>query len=329
MNETVTEMSDYEFRILQTLDDLFVYAQTTQQLKYVISRNWVDRIQTVIRTWGAEKQFSDGGYNFYRILVPPCNSLEPLELERKLGIIDSVARRQGCLNGFRKTRGELGSRDNNQILASIFEIIILERLIEFHPEVQLFPKIRGTGQDVEAAFNLEGRKVYLEAKAIGYSSFDPKGPVGSQSIISMKRQVGEAIANKLQNKQQLAVIAHSNPTVLCLALGFHADDIAAEEEIETFLESYAKDVSAIVLFGSAFCNEIRIYSNLSSSCPLTERELNLLAHLGKIVAHQKSYRARSCFRTRFQYLRRIVLRSIDHFRDFVGRRPFRRAILYK
>lgn len=279
MDNTAHKLSNYELGLHRELETLYEYAQTTEELKYVITREWADRINHLIATWGEKKKFSDGGYNFFRIVSPVLQSINPAELERRLTVVAKSAKSQDRLRPYRKTRSELASTQNNQILASIFEITILSRLLEIEPATKVYPKTGNGEQDVEATIPLNGRDVYIEAKAIGYSKFDPKGPIGSQSVDSMELQVRQALSSKLEENQQLAIVAAKHPTVLCLSLGFHADSISAGWAIEDFLQEAAKDVSLILVFGSAFCNKVRLYKNPNSPHPLTDEDAEVFVAL--------------------------------------------------
>lgn len=285
MNGNVAiKLSKYEEGIQLELEDLFLFGQQSQELKYVLTREWTDRIKVVVETWGPKKKFTDGGYNFYRILSQLHNTLSPAELERRLCIIANAAKYQGRLRPYRKTRSELCSSQNNQILASIFEITILSRMIENFPNTKVFPKIGQTEQDVEALIKLDDRSIYVEAKAIGYSEYDPKGRVGSQSIDSMKRQVRDALSYKLEDNRQLELLAAEHPTALFIALGFHADAVSASWAVEDFLDDSGKDVALIAVFGSAFCRKIALYRNEKSPHPISHDEA---ARLVVLASHGK------------------------------------------
>ena len=272
----------YEDSLLEKLDELFQVASALPELRYVVNRSWADRVRNVITKWGPERRFDDGAYNFFRILTDhrlpiPAPSITPRELDRRLQAIASLARSQRRNADYPKTRGELASKQNNQMLAALFETNILVRLIEAIPNgVELFPRVGPGHQNVEARVNIRGQWIYVEAKAIGYSKFDFRGPVGSVSIPSMKQQVREALDSKLGEGSQLRLVPPSTRSVLCLALGFHADYISAGWEIDDFLSQDTSHVSCIFLSESAHINlGMRPFTNLRSSVPLTDKEYGI------------------------------------------------------
>ena len=270
-------MDDYEREIIAGLDDLCSCASRHRELKRVINDYWKIRIQHIVSSWGRERAFQDGGYNFYRILTD--GSISPEELEQKLCIVADLAKRQQKNREYRKTRGELRSKQDNQVLAALFEINILSSLIERVSNVDLFPSVGSGGQNVEARINVDNRWVYVEAKALGYSRSDPCGRVGTMSVESMMRQVRTALLCKLEEDKQLGQVAKANPAILCLALGFKADKHTGSWEIEDFLSESISNVSRVFLFESSFCKVgMKAFVNQRSTLQLTTKEMQTFTH---------------------------------------------------
>jgi hypothetical protein len=272
---------EYQQKILVELEGLYEFAQSTSELKYVLTRNWTDRVKEVVCSWGPEREFTDGGYNLYRILVPPFSDIAPQELEEVLSTVSEEARKQQKLVPYRKTRNELKSEQNNQILSAIFETIILSRLLNNNSSVILYPPIStDSNRDVEASISIDGRTIFIEAKALGYSGYDPIGSVGSQSIESPKKQVRDALVEKLGNCSNLGFLDQDSPTVLCLALGFNADEVTSRWAIHDFFCNSSSNVSLIVVFESAFCRQnVHFFFNPSTSLALTKAEVEFFHNL--------------------------------------------------
>lgn len=274
----------YENTLLKELDELCQCASTLPELRYVVDQSWVGRVRHIITTWEVDRKFNDGAYNFFRILTDhrlpiPVSSITPEELDQRLQVIASLARCQKKNDDYRKTRGELASSQNNQILGALFEVNLLARLIAALPhDVELFPRVGLGNQNVEARVNVSERWIYVEAKAIGYSKFDFRDPVGSVSVPSMKQQLRDALDFKLGEGSQLRLVPPSNPSVLCLSLGFHADHISGSWAIDEFLSEDTSQFSCIFMAESAFCNiGMRPFPNQHSSVSLTPDEYDLFS----------------------------------------------------
>ena len=191
--------------------------------------------------------------------------------------LDEISREQNRLRAYRKTRGELASKQSNQILGAIFEINIVYAAVQTCSSVEVFPKGKVGGSEVEAKVIVDSRPIFLEAKALTYSKHDIAAPhdayVGTHSIDSMIRQINDALDEKLVQGKQLQLLSKDFPTVLFLALGHNADEISGPLGIESFYQEYESNVSSIVLFGSALCRNFgKAFHNEKSSYLLTTKE---------------------------------------------------------
>ena len=245
---------------MRELELLQRIAADLPELQYVVNRSWVERVQNAIATSDAGTYPDDACYAFFHILTDhrlpfavPC--IAPEDLDRRLQAVASLARAQQKTSEYRKTRGELASRQNNQVLGALFEINVLDRLIHAAAgSIELFPAVGSGGQNVEARVNADGRWIYVEVKAIGSSKFDPRGRSGSGSVDSMVRQVKLALDSKLGPGSQLRAVSSSYPTVLCLSLGFLADRHSGAWALDEFLTEDTSQVSCIFLAESVYCN---------------------------------------------------------------------------
>ena len=265
--------------LLTKVNKLQECASKLPELRFVIDEEWSERIKKAISASIVDGHFEDGGINLLDILTAhefdiPVASITPEDLDRRLQLIEQIARNQQKRRDYKKTRGELRSEQNNQILGALFEIIILSDLIEAAPgKVKLYPRVGAGGSSVEAQIDVVGRSVYVEAKAIGYSKFEPRERIGSGSIPSRMQQVREALDSKLGGGAQVSLVASSDPTVLCLALGFYATHIPASWAINDFLTDNTSNVSCIFMAESAFCNiGMKPFQNDNSTMGLTDDE---------------------------------------------------------
>lgn len=258
--------------LLTKVNELQECASRLPELRYVIDDEWTKRVKGAISACAIDGHFDDGGVNFFRILRDA--SITPENLDQRLQLIEKIARKQGKVKDYRKTRGELRSKQNNQILGALFEIIVLSDLIEAAPgKVKLYPGVGMGGSSVEAKVDVGGRSVYVEAKAIGYSKFEPREPIGSGSIPSRMQQVQEALDSKLGEGAQVRLVASSDPTVLCIALGFYAGHIPASWAIDDFLTDDTSNVSCIFMAESAFYDKgMKPFRNDGSTMSLTDEE---------------------------------------------------------
>jgi hypothetical protein len=262
-----------EIKLLE-LNDLEKASTSWGELRFVLDKFWFKRVREVIDSFDDQLQFKDGAYDLFRIF---SNELNPAILNKKLIRIEAISREQKRLRSYRKTRGELASKQSNQILGAIFEINIVYAAIQTCTSVEVFPKAEVRGSEVEARVIVDRRPIFLEAKALTYSKHDISAPytayVGTHSIDSMIKQIHDALDEKLAQGKQLQLLSKDFPTVLFLALGSNADEISGPLGIESFYQEHENNVSSIVLFGSAICRNMgKAYQNIKSSYPLTQKE---------------------------------------------------------
>lgn len=269
-------IEDYKKIRLKELHHLENKVASWNELRFVLSDSWFERVRAVINSWDDQLKIVDGAYNLFRILL---DDLDPAVLNGRLVKVEAVSRKQNRLRGYRKSRGELASIQTNQILGSIFEINIIYAALQSCYSVEVFPKAGKSGSDVEAKLIIDDRSIFIEAKALTYSQHDisalHSGYVGSHSIDSMIKQIHDALNEKLAQGKQLQLLSNDFPTVLFLSLGFNADEISGPWGIESFCQTEQTNVSAIVLLGSPFCRTLaKVFNNIKSTFPLSAEENN-------------------------------------------------------
>ena len=267
-------VEEYKKIRLRELHDLGNKATSWSELKFVLNGSWFKRVRAVINSWDNQLKIDDGAYNLFRLLL---DDLDPAVLNSRLVEIEAVSRDQNRLRAYRKTRGELASVQTNQILGSIFEVNIVYAALQSCSSVEVFPKAGRGGSDVEAKLLIDNRPIFLEAKALTYSKHDLSAPysgyAGSHSIDSMIKQIHDALSEKLAQGKQLQLLSKEFPTVLCLALGFNADEISGPWGIESFYQECRSNVSSVVLFGSPFCRSLpKVFHNEKSTFSLSQKE---------------------------------------------------------
>jgi len=267
-------VEEYKEIKLHELDDLENASTSWSELRFVLGKSWFRRVRDVINGWHAQFQFKDGAYELFRIF---SYELNPAILNKRLVKLEAISREQNRLRAYRETRGKLGSKQSNQILGAIFEINIVYAAVQACSSVEVFPKAKVGGSEVEAKVVIDSRPIFLEAKALTYSKHDIAAPhdayVGTHSIDSMMRQINDALDEKLAQGKQLQLLSKDFPTVLFLALGHNADEISGPWGIESFYQGYESNVSSIVLFGSALCRNLgKAFHNEKSSYILTPKE---------------------------------------------------------
>ncbi len=267
-------LDEYKGILFEDIQKLETITASSKEIKFALKDSWFNRVRKIISDFDEQLSFKDGAYDLFRIL----RNEFPLEiLEDRLSLIAPIAGKQGRLRAYRKTRNELSSVQPNQIFGSLFEINILSRLINSCPSVEIFPPTGFGGGDVDAKLIIDTRAIYMEAKAFGYSTYDPAAPfngyVGVHSIDSMIRQIYDGLNSKLIKGQQLYELSNKGPTVLALSLGFNADSISCSWAIEAYYEELRSNVSLILVSGSALCRGmINAFPNSYSSFPLSETE---------------------------------------------------------
>lgn len=267
-------LDEYKRILFKDIQELETIAASSNEIKFILNDSWFDRVRKIVNDFDDHLSFNDGAYDLFRILR---NEFPVEVLEERLSIIESIARKQGRLRSYRKTRNELSSTQPNQIFGSLFEINILSALINSCPSAELFPPTGFGGGDVEAKLIIDGRAIYMEAKAFGYSTYDPAAPfngyAGVHSVDCMIRQIYDGLNSKLTEGQQLYELSNKGPTVLALSLGFNADSISCSWAIEAYYEERRSNVSLILVSGSALCRGmINAFPNGYSSFPLSESE---------------------------------------------------------
>lgn len=269
-------LSVEEYRVikLHELDDLERDSASWSELRFVLDKSWFKRMRDVISAWDTRLHFTDGGYELFRIF---SNELDPAILNNRLVRLEAISRQQHRLRSYRKTRGELASKQSNQVLGAIFEINIIYAAVQTCSSVEVFPKAGVGGSEVEAKVIIDSRPIFLEAKALTYSKHDigalHDAYVGTHSIDSMIKQIHDALGEKLAQGKQLQLLSNEFPTVLFLALGSNADEISGPWGIESFYQEYQSNVSSVQLFGSALCRDLgKAFHNEKSSYPLTQKE---------------------------------------------------------
>ena len=261
-----------EYRRIREKDisELKKCVASLNELKYVLNERWFLRLKKVLYDFDDNLSFNDGAYDLFRIL---SNEFSVEVLEERLINIACLAENQGKLKSYRKTRKELGSTQTNQVFGSLFEVNILSGIIRSCASVDLFPPTGSGGQDVEGKLIIDGRAIFVEAKAFGYSNYDPVDCVGVHSIDSMQRQIFDGLNSKLSEGQQLFELSSKDPTVLLLSLGFNADSHCCSWAIESYYEECRSNISLILVFGSALCRgKMKAFRNNKSSFPLSENE---------------------------------------------------------
>ena len=267
-------VEEYKKIKLRELYDLENRAISWSELRFVLNGSWFKRVRTVINSLDNQLKIDDGAYNLFSILL---DDLDPVVLNSRLVKVEAVSREQNRLRAYRKSRGELASIQTNQILGSIFEVNIVYAALQSCSSVEVFPKAGKGGSDVESKLLIDNRPVFIEAKALTYSKHDIAAPysgyVGSHSIDSMIKQIHDALSEKLAQGKQLQILSKGFPTVLCLALGFNADEISGPWSIESFYQECRSNVSSIVLFGSPFCRNLpKVFHNEKSTFSLSQKE---------------------------------------------------------
>lgn len=257
---------------IKSLEDIII---SCEELKYVLTRSWFGRLRNVVNSWDKRLLISDGAYNLFRIL---SDEFSPALLDQRLLIVAGLAKKQNRLRPYRKTRGELASIQTNQILGSLFEINIQSAFIQACSSLELFPMTGDGGSDVDTKLEIEGRPIYVEAKALGYSKHDVGAPfdgyVGVHPVDSMIKQIYDALNEKLANGRQLSGLSTNFPAVILLSLGFNADIHSIAWGIESYYQEHNSNVSSIFVFGSAFCRgSMRSFHNNNSTLPLSQKEV--------------------------------------------------------
>jgi hypothetical protein len=166
-------LDDYKlvrFNDIQKLENDII---SSKELKFVLKRNWFERVKKVVNDFDERLSITDGAYSlFTRFLY----DIQVESFDKRLTTIAALAKKQGRQKAYRKILGELASVQINQILGSLFELNILYGIIASCPNTDLFPKTGVGGSDVEARIIIEDRPIYIEAKVLGYSKYDPSPP---------------------------------------------------------------------------------------------------------------------------------------------------------
>lgn len=278
------ELADYKTLTRADLQDLRDQLSKSPRLMDFL-KTWPDAVEGHIEAMKSDLKISDAAYHLFRIFRDEHGLIQ--EIEDGLRLIEPLARAAGKTASYRETPRRLPTRSMdqiNQIESAIFEIIILRGLIRAASSVELkidlYPNV-GTGKsNVEARLWIDGRWCYVEAKALGYTKNMPGAQgqrVGAMSIDSMTAPIAKALEEKTTGGKQLACVPAGEPSVVFLAQKGFLERQIANFTARDFMASRPAPLSAVLMFGSAFCRTAPdLVVSPAASCPLTEREAGFL-----------------------------------------------------
>ena len=276
---SATEPDDLKAGRRHDLREVKRQLETAQHLSKFLDATWFAGVNKQIDQMQGDLRFDDARYELLRIFTDE-SVLD--RLERGLAIIEPLARQAGKTKTFRNTAlalpNELMSQ-LHQIDSAIFEIMVLSGLIRAAGDnklnIDIYPKMGNLSTNVEARIKIADRWCYTEATALSR-----RLSYGDEMI----KTIDHVLAKKTADGRQLALVNRDEPAVLLLALKGDVDRRYPREIIENFLISKGTPLSAILIFGSAFCRmPPELITNPNVRCPVIAKEAEffqgLYAHM--------------------------------------------------
>ena len=258
----------------------------------VLDGDWWERLRNQIAN--LHEPLPDGPFQLLRILTGELGEGPILlpRLESALRCLRDEARHAGRLRPLRETEKKLAGTQINQTRAAIFEILVASTLVQScHAtglEVELFPRVGDGSSNIELRFRVGLRWCNVEAKALGYSKHDYLG--GESGIFyhsdqTQRRQIEDAIDEKVSRGRQLACVPVQESTVIALALGYNAMPRNAPALIDECLRQRAGIPSGVWLWQGYACQMLPLLvRNPKARCPLNDQEVEVLRDAGLRLA---------------------------------------------
>lgn len=257
------------------------------RLESVLDRSWRDRVAKQVVDLQGPESLPDGPFQLLRILGDGLDGghLIP-RLERSLDVLEPMAQAQRVLRHLKETTAKLAGGELNQIRAAIHELLLLGSLVVANRgAADLFPAVGDGASNVEGRLFVDGRPLYVEIKALGYTRhdylrYDSKAFYHGEK--TQYQQIHDAIEDKVARGKQLALVSPDEPTVICLALGFNAFHYRASDLL---LQATAGGKPSAVLLSESALNRGpgRLFAPSSATCPLSLAEKEFLEHVAASV----------------------------------------------
>lgn len=278
---TVAELADYKALTRAELQDLAEQLSRSPHLFAFLKTAWAEAVGGNIDRMETNLKIDNAAYHLFRIFRDELGLMH--EIEDGLALIEPLARAGRKTVSFRETPLRLPTEEMdqiNQIESAIFEIAILRGLIRACSgagiKIDLYPRVGNGGSNVEARLWIDGRWCYIEAKALGYTKNMPGANgarVGSMSIESMTAPITRALDEKTSKGKQLGAVPDGEAAVLLLAQKGFIDRQIANSTARDFMASKPTPLSAVLMFGSAFCRTAPdLVTSPAESSPLTDKE---------------------------------------------------------
>ena len=235
--------------------------------------NWFSEVKRQIQIWGKnpkkslkKREISIPEYELFRYLC--TDSI----FQRFLAAFDAIETitksdksRYGKWNSSKKL---LFSKNVSQIYSSLFEILILGKLIASNKNVEPYY------QNIDGRIKIDKRFIYFEIKSLQKSEHDLSGECGATSIEYDKKQIFRALREKAKQLYPY----RNKPTIVFLSLYQLADEITGEISVTEYMET--KDgtvISAVVMYDWFTAKDgKKVIINKNSCVPLKKTEISYL-----------------------------------------------------
>ncbi|MCP2604782.1 hypothetical protein NLC29_01330 [Candidatus Aminicenantes bacterium AH-873-B07] len=261
------------------LNDLKKKMQKFPQVyKLFEKRNWFKKVEEQINIWEdnpkgflAKGEIVISEYELFRYFADIKLSDTFIKFLNAFTVIEkNIKPKSSQVNQWNKTKNLLFSKNLSQIFSSLFEILVLGKLINTEKKVEPYYK------NIDGRIEIENRYVYFEIKSLQKSEHDRRG-IGAKSTEFDKRQIFRALRDKVNQLYPY----RDNPSVIFLSLYRLADMTTGEWYVkEFFFIPEAKKLSGVKLYSWFTDNADRkFFINDDSDNQLTDEEIEFFENL--------------------------------------------------
>jgi len=246
--------------------------------KIFVIKNWFQKVEKQISIWESDfnnyvknRSISIPEFELFRYFVDDDNILK--EFIKSFFYIKEKIASKNQRNQWRSTFNQLFSAYVSQIYSSVFEILLLGKLIQKKKDIDIYY------ENIDGRVKVSGRHIYFEIKSLQKSYHDLEG-IGAGSTLFDKRQIYFALKEKNEQLNKYGKF----PNIIFLSLYRLADPITSGWYIpEYFSESQEDlDVDNKILSGVKLYTwftargKSMFYINPRTINILTEKEIHFL-----------------------------------------------------
>lgn len=212
---------------------------------------WFEKVEEQLNTWESnaketirERIITFPEYELFRYFIDDSVLPEFIEsfnlIESKILIED-----QNQINQWKSTKAQLFSQNVSQIYSSLFEMVVLRRLLKNEAEIDIY------FENIDGRINIDDRYLYFEVKSLQKTNYDLSG-IGARSTEYDRRQIYRSLREK--NRQLYPY--RDSPTIVFLSLYRLADLTTAD----WYINEYFNEDSQILSLHNEILSGVKVYN---------------------------------------------------------------------